>query len=173
MTEHWIALTDLPATGREFSFADQSMWQEGWRSFGMEMVLHRPLEATFTVTPHRDGFLIRGTLCGAVRTPCHRCAEDAILIVEHTIEEFEAVADALENEGEISHLRPLDRGFALDVAGMLWEQFILALPAKILCTESCQGLCPICGANKNIESCSCQAETQLSQALRSRGLSTP
>lgn len=172
MTEHWIALTDLPADGREFSFADQSLWEEGWRTFGMDMALHTPLEATFTVTAHSDGFLIRGRLRGAVRTTCHRCAEEALVAIDHPIEEFEAVTDAQEGEGEDSHLRPLDAGFALDVAGMLWEQFLLALPVKILCAESCQGLCPVCGANKNHEPCSCQPETPLARALRARGFST-
>jgi uncharacterized protein len=36
------------------------------------------------------------------------------------------------------------------------EQIQLAIPMKPLCTESCLGLCPRCGANKNGEGCSCQ-----------------
>jgi uncharacterized protein len=31
----------------------------------------------------------------------------------------------------------------------------LAIPMKPLCIETCQGLCPDCGANRNQESCSC------------------
>lgn len=37
------------------------------------------------------------------------------------------------------------------------EQVQLSIPMKPLCTESCLGLCPQCGANRNQESCSCQA----------------
>jgi uncharacterized protein len=36
------------------------------------------------------------------------------------------------------------------------EQIQLAIPMKPLCTESCLGLCPQCGANQNGEGCSCQ-----------------
>lgn len=36
------------------------------------------------------------------------------------------------------------------------EQIQLGIPMKPLCTESCLGLCPRCGANKNGEGCSCQ-----------------
>ncbi|MBC7354616.1 MAG: hypothetical protein JG774_322 [Desulfomicrobiaceae bacterium] len=173
MTEHWIALTDLPAHGREFSFADQEIWQETWRSFGMDFAAHTPLEAVFTVTPQKDGFLIRGRLRGAVRAICDRCAEEAVLTIDHAFDEFEAIADIHEDDGEESHLRPLDAGFALDAAGMLWEQFVLALPAQVLCSDSCQGLCPMCGVNKNHESCQCSKETPLARALAARGFSTP
>jgi uncharacterized protein len=36
------------------------------------------------------------------------------------------------------------------------EQIQLTIPMKPLCDESCLGLCPQCGANRNRESCSCQ-----------------
>lgn len=173
MTEHWIALTDLPAHGREFSFADQEIWQEGWQAFDMAFAPHTPLEAVLTITPQKDGFLIRGRLRGAVRTICDRCAEEAVLAIDHAFDEFEAIADTHEDDAGESHLRPLDAGFALDAAGMLWEQFVLALPAQILCSDSCQGLCSRCGANKNHESCHCQEETPLARALAARRSSTP
>jgi len=43
----------------------------------------------------------------------------------------------------------------LDVVEMLREQFTLALPMKPLCTETCRGLCPDCGANLNRVECGC------------------
>jgi uncharacterized protein len=36
------------------------------------------------------------------------------------------------------------------------EQVQLSIPMKPLCTESCLGLCPRCGANRNGEGCTCQ-----------------
>jgi uncharacterized protein len=36
------------------------------------------------------------------------------------------------------------------------EQVQLAIPMKPLCMESCLGLCPQCGTNRNGEGCSCQ-----------------
>jgi uncharacterized protein len=38
------------------------------------------------------------------------------------------------------------------------EQFYLALPMKPLCRPDCQGLCPVCGKNRNVETCACQSE---------------
>jgi len=37
------------------------------------------------------------------------------------------------------------------------EQVQLAIPMKPLCSETCLGLCPQCGANQNGEGCSCQS----------------
>jgi uncharacterized protein len=38
------------------------------------------------------------------------------------------------------------------------EQFYLALPMKPLCRADCQGLCPICGRNRNRETCACSTD---------------
>jgi len=46
-------------------------------------------------------------------------------------------------------LRRRGKVVELDVASLLWEQFLLALPAKTLCDENCPGCAPgvarICG----------------------------
>ena len=46
----------------------------------------------------------------------------------------------------------------IDLGEVMREQFYLALPMKPLCREDCQGLCPVCGINRNRETCTCQAE---------------
>jgi DUF177 domain-containing protein len=46
----------------------------------------------------------------------------------------------------------------IDLGEVMREQFYLALPMKPLCREDCCGLCPVCGKNRNRETCECQAE---------------
>jgi uncharacterized protein len=46
----------------------------------------------------------------------------------------------------------------IDLGEVMREQFYLALPMKPLCREDCGGLCPVCGKNRNRESCDCQTE---------------
>ncbi len=46
----------------------------------------------------------------------------------------------------------------LDLGELMREQFYLALPMKPLCREDCQGLCPVCGINRNRDNCSCRSE---------------
>lgn len=44
----------------------------------------------------------------------------------------------------------------VDLAEMLRELVILALPMHPLCKESCLGLCSVCGQDRNIRLCGCQ-----------------
>ena len=41
---------------------------------------------------------------------------------------------------------------------MLREQFYLALPMQPLCRPDCQGLCPSCGIDRNVDTCQCKTE---------------
>ena len=47
------------------------------------------------------------------------------------------------------------KGEGLALEDVLKEQVLLAVPAKALCQESCKGLCPHCGQNRNLGDCSC------------------
>jgi uncharacterized protein len=38
------------------------------------------------------------------------------------------------------------------------QYILLAIPQKSLCKDDCQGLCSICGGNKNSTSCNCSIE---------------
>jgi uncharacterized protein len=51
-------------------------------------------------------------------------------------------------------------GDRLDLAGVLREQVILAIPMQPLCREDCLGLCPVCGQNRNERTCGCPEERQ-------------
>ena len=44
----------------------------------------------------------------------------------------------------------------IDLTEVVREQLYLALPMKPLCREDCKGLCPVCGVNRNRETCTCQ-----------------
>ena len=36
------------------------------------------------------------------------------------------------------------------------EQVLLALPGRTLCRQDCKGLCPTCGVDRNLSTCSCE-----------------
>ncbi len=44
----------------------------------------------------------------------------------------------------------------IDLTELVREQILLYLPTQIFCRENCQGLCPKCGANRNLIDCKCQ-----------------
>lgn len=43
----------------------------------------------------------------------------------------------------------------LDLDDLALSDILLALPVKNLCKEDCKGLCPVCGVNRNTETCEC------------------
>jgi uncharacterized protein len=47
-------------------------------------------------------------------------------------------------------------GEEVDLAPMIREQLVLAVPFAPLCIEECKGLCPQCGADQNREACRCE-----------------
>ena len=54
-------------------------------------------------------------------------------------------------EAEVSYYQ----GEGLLLEDALREQVLLAVPLKAICREDCKGLCPHCGKNLNLETCSC------------------
>jgi uncharacterized protein len=46
-------------------------------------------------------------------------------------------------------------GDTLDVAPIAEERVQMSIPMKPLCREDCQGLCPGCGADRNLGPCGC------------------
>ena len=48
----------------------------------------------------------------------------------------------------------------IDVDPLIFEQIVLQIPVKPLCSESCRGLCPRCGIDRNIESCDHENEDE-------------
>jgi len=154
MAGAWLPINDIPAEGREFSFADQSLWIGPAEGYGLRLTVTEPLAATLFVIPQKRGVYLRGRIGGTVELPCDRCAEVTRVAVDHAFE----YVDELPKPGEAAEdtwLRESKAGLELDAAGLLWEQFVLALPTHVLCAPECKGLCAACGANLNLAPCDC------------------
>jgi uncharacterized protein len=64
---------------------------------------------------------------------------------------------ATDADEAVIRIAPHGFGVEINPAALAWEEFSLALPVKPLCRENCLGLCPVCGKNRNLESCVCGA----------------
>ncbi len=47
----------------------------------------------------------------------------------------------------------------IDIMLPIREAILLEVPLKPLCVESCKGICPLCGGNKNEKDCDCKDES--------------
>ncbi|MDR2820299.1 MAG: DUF177 domain-containing protein [Desulfovibrio sp.] len=159
MRRHLILLSDIPGEGRTFILDDPAIWQGPLQDFAMDCRISRPLRARLTLLPADDGCLVRGRIDGEVILSCNRCAEDAVVAVNADFENFEEFPgrddSALESENRILYENTTPM---LDLNAICWEEFVLALPVAPLCSDDCKGLCAVCGANLNVENCSCRRD---------------
>lgn len=127
-----------------------------------------PVSLGFTIHKDQDRFRLVGSVATTLELACSRCLEPFTLPVNATFDlrylphkagqEAASAGDGEEGEvqdDDVSVSFYLDD--EIDLADLLREQFYLVLPMKPLCREECQGLCPHCGVNRNIETCQCSA----------------
>ncbi len=105
---------------------------------------------------------IAGKLAVDMEAPCDRCLETAGCPIEKTFDLLYCPAEQLEGgedeireeESEVAYYR----GSGLELSEVLREVVLLAMPMQLVCKESCKGICPSCGQNRNTQECDCRAE---------------
>ena len=65
------------------------------------------------------------------------------------------------------------QGPEIDLRSLLREVVALAIPVQPLCKDECLGLCPRCGADRNRETCDCEAERPASPFAALEALRRP
>lgn len=104
---------------------------------------------------------IHGRIDTCVRSSCDRCTEPVEIPVGQDFDvTYRPVSEIAKDEEIEIPAGELDVGFyegdGVELDDVIREQVLLALPMKVVCRPDCQGLCPVCGANRNLESCRCQ-----------------
>jgi len=113
-----------------------------------DLPLH-DLVGHITVSRTPQGLLFQAHLEATTPAECVRCLEpfEQKLVADFT----ELYAFSPKNAGESGLLYP--ESGQIDVAPLVREYMWLDFPIKPLCAEDCKGLCPVCGANRNVEDC--------------------
>lgn len=106
---------------------------------------------------------IRGSLKVRMRTECDRCLEPADFPVESSFDLFYRPAAEVAREEDVE----IDtgeteiafyEGGGIELKDVLREYVLLAMPMQRVCGEQCQGICPVCGQNRNLVHCGCHAK---------------
>ena len=116
-----------------------------------------PLEIQLEAMQTGPDVLVQGKLEGEAEVLCRRClrpvaspiAEEVALVFREGVSEAEAEAE----EAEVFPLP--ERGHELDLTRAIREHLVLSVPDLAICSETCKGLCPSCGANLNETTCNC------------------
>ena len=118
------------------------------------------LEATVSRSRARVG--IAGQATTTLELFCSRCLEGFAVPVTATFDlsylpSDEAPVGSVEVEVADQDINTAYYQHGqIDMAELIHEQLYLVLPMKPLCKDDCQGLCPVCGANRNSTPCMCK-----------------
>ncbi len=162
-----IRVGDIPNSGLHI---DQTWGQEELTHFlpekdFKEIRLKPGAKIHLDIKRFPDHIHIGGSIYGGVNLSCDRCLE----MVEYPLDEAVSIflVDVLqapeEEEIELSkeNLKyEFFDGQIIEVDRLIAEQIFLAVPVKVLCSASCKGLCPVCGANLNKVQCGCGLESR-------------
>lgn len=114
-----------------------------------------------------------GPFTGHVTVACSRCVEPVRLAIDEALrvtfmppgeldDDDDAGSDAAgdtDDGPEVGEhdldVFPFD-GERVDLEPLFREQFVLAIPYAPLCAETCKGLCPQCGIDRNTGTCGCE-----------------
>jgi uncharacterized protein len=105
---------------------------------------------------------VKGHVAARVQVDCDRCLTSIELPVDSnfkleyvTQDDYQAQqADEL-TEDDLD-LTVFD-GEIIDIDALVTEEILLEVPDHILCKDDCKGICPRCGADRNLTDCGCQA----------------
>jgi len=155
--------------------ASAAWWQARARESHEEpLALSQPFQ--FRLEAHRMGedVFCEGTLEGEVGVECSRCGsryphalrEAFRLVLEPARDRIPAdpeSADALARTG-LCLGDEIDagwfRGTEIELDAYFAELIALGLPVQPECREDCRGLCPVCGVDRNVDACDCEAMSE-------------
>ena len=103
---------------------------------------------------------VNGHVDTCVEVDCDRCLKPINLPISSDFEleyitgnDYEATRN-VELTEDLMSVSVFD-GETIDVAEIIKEQILLAVPTRSLCKPDCKGFCLTCGADKNLGECEC------------------
>lgn len=118
-----------------------------------------PVTVSATVEKAGNQFVLKASGEARGTFTCDRCLSefDTVLTPRYSMV-------YVFQEAEAERLDPSDYQVVspslsvVDITDDVRQTFLLSVPLKLLCNETCRGLCPHCGTNLNLASCSCRDE---------------
>ena len=85
-------------------------------------------------------------------TICNKCLKEFTETVEVKLKDI-----YFQKELEEDSDNYIFTGYRVDIDKAIFDNLILNLPMRPICSEDCKGLCPICGQDRNKSSCECES----------------
>jgi uncharacterized protein len=126
---------------------------------GSDVEFVEPLHLALRLVRDGSTVVVSGQVEAEGRLACHRCLRPFKASLEAELHEIyhlvEGHAPPRADDDEGLHFVNR-RASRVDIAPAVREQVLLEIPIKVLCDEGFRGLCPVCGVNRNEETCRCE-----------------
>ena len=128
-----------------------------YRNFNYPITEKKPFELRLT-NDNDQKLEIEAETQLTVSMPCDRCLTAVPVVIAIKIKRSLSLADGHivlnpeENDDSIVS------DHSLDVDRLVYDEVLVNWPAKVLCRESCKGICQICGQNLNEKDCGCNRQ---------------
>ena len=152
-----VFFSAIPDEGLLIPFTEKDSAWEGLRDVSFESLPRGELSVGKI---GRDVF-IKGTFSAVANFSCSRCLEafphSLDISFQHTLRPLNKEVQKIREQELIPE--DLEYGYyeedVILLDQLIEEHLLFAVPMKPLCTETCRGLCSLCGINKNKDDCSC------------------
>jgi len=113
----------------------------------------QPVDVDLLLESLVEGILVSGTLRGTFALRCASCLKEFDQPFDVSVHEMFVIDPEPDTDDY-----PLDPEGMLDPGQMVRDAVGVELPFSPLCRPDCQGLCPVCGGDKNADECPGHAE---------------
>ena len=103
-----------------------------------------------------DNVYVTADIETEISVECRRCITPFEVDITTKLELLFSIGSESSEESEADE-RYYD-GETLDISEDVRQMLVLEIPAWSLCSETCEGLCPQCGAELNSDACSCETD---------------
>jgi len=109
-----------------------------------------------------DKVVVEGELAAIAEVECDRCLRPVEVPINSDFRLEYVTADTYLSFDNVD-LAPEDLALSIfdgefiDVDDIVREQLLLAIPMHAVCRQNCKGFCPVCGADRNVADCNCNA----------------
>jgi uncharacterized protein len=120
-----------------------------------------PIEYELRVSRVGDNVRIQGPVEASLSLTCDRCLEPyaftvrSVLDIELMPKEKQPKVAEMELQADEMDVYYFE-GEEIEIDPYVFEEIMLNIPIKVLCSDACKGMCPVCGKNLNIEECRCE-----------------
>lgn len=153
-----VDLTEIEGASRSYEFSIPSreldLDEPGFRLMGDARVTSEVLRRAGQID-------VKGKIDVPLEVDCTRCLEPVArdLPIEFTASFVTPENFSFDKEHGVA-AEDLDTDVLdsdrIDLRELVREQILLNLPEKIVCKADCPGICPKCGANRNLIDCKCE-----------------